>query len=171
MVNRAQRRNEVARRKQEVSRRPDKCNELRAANEADDGDRIDTPRMCLDRLVGPTSIEWLVPDEDPGPSPCLTAATHATGVITSGNAMAEETSATTALERTETTSTGDAEGDVARDHVTDTRPISTVVLVCFMLSLTIYPRFCEQSFLVGFTCGFALFAFFYFSRVEGVLRQ
>ncbi len=161
MVNCAQRRNDVAHRKQEAFPRPDTCKELRAANEADDGDRIDTPRMCPDQLVGPTPIECLVPDEDPGPSPRITAATHATGVITVGDA----------LEKTETTSTTDVAGDVTRDHVTDTMSISTVVLVCFMLSIIIYPRVGEQSFLVGFTCGLALFTFFYFYLVEGVLRH
>lgn len=171
MVDREHRRNEVAQWKQEVSQRPDMCKERRAANETDDGNRIDTPRMHLDQLVGPTSIECLVPEGDPGPSPCLTIATHATGVITAGDAMAQGTSATTASEKTETASTPDAEGDVARDHVTDTKPISTVVLVCFILFLIIYPRFAEQSFLVDLTCGFALFTFFYFYRVEGVLRQ
>lgn len=171
MVDREHRTNEVARLKQEVSRRPDACKELRAANEADDGDRIDTPIMCPDQLVGPTPIECFVPEGDPWPSPCLTVATHATGVITAGDAMAQGTSATTASEKTETASTPDAEGDVARDHVTDTKPISTVVLVCFILFLIIYPRFAEQSFLVDLTCGFALFTFFYFYRVEGVLRQ
>lgn len=174
MVDREHRRNAVARQKQEVSRLSNMRVELRAAVENDDDYGNGTPKKFFHQHVGPIPVESLVPEGDPGVLPCLTIATHTTGVNTTGTAgdtMVTETSVTTLSEKTETTSTEEIEGEVGRSLVT--RPISPVILICFMLLLIFYPRFCEHSFLVDLTCVLSLFISFYFYRVEGdlVLRH
>ncbi len=157
---------------QEEHRRSDTCTEAKTAPEDDDNNQSDAPGEYRDHPAESITVECFVPDGGSGALPYLTIATHRTEVETAGDTMATETSATIALEKIESNSIGDTPEDVSRSRdAIDTRPVSTIILVCFLLLSYLYLRFGEKRLSVDLICGFVIFIFLLFYRVEGILRQ
>ncbi len=160
MVDREQRRNEFARQKQEVFRRLDACMELREMTQDNDNDRNDTLRECYDRTVGPRPIEYLVPDGDPWTLPCRTIAKLETVVETVSDTMVTGDGVASGLEKMETASTKETEGEVGLScAAVDSRLLSTTVLICFLLFAFLCLNFVEQSLLLDLTRGFNALCF------------
>lgn len=160
MVDREQRRNEITRRKQEVLGQSGTYRELRAATEDNDNDRNDMSRICSDRPVGPRPIEYLVPNGDPWTLPCLTIAKLGTVVETVSDTMITGDGLASGLEKMETASTKETEGEVGLScDAIDSRLLSTTVLICLLLFAFLCLSFVEQSLLSDLTRGFNVLCF------------
>lgn len=158
-LDRDQRKNEIAGRKQKVSRRPDTCMELRAATEDDDDDLNDTPRKCYDQPVRTAPIEYRVLEGGPWTLPCVTIAKLATRMEMVEDAMATEAGIASGLKKMETASTEETEGVVGLSRAsTDSRPLFTIVLICLLFAF-LYKSIGELSLLSDLTRGFSVLFF------------
>lgn len=172
MTDREHRKNEDDAQEQERFRRSDLYVEARTAAQDDGNGCVNMPAECLDKPVGPTAIERFVPEGGLGTLSCLTMANHTAGVEAVEDMMVTETSTTDVPETTEVSSSMDAEGDIGCSCTTiDMRPMSSTFVMCFLLSVLLCLRFGEQNHLVDLISGFSLLVFFYFYRVESILRE